>query len=237
MGSQHATSQRKGIAVNQLGIPQMDSCSAGMPKAQQRTTASGTTTWYGRSKDSFLELARVAEELNLRNPEIIDVGPGGMSSLTSELFSFAAKISNQRARYFCIKALKSIDTLVRNCFKSRDLVTAEPFELLAALERLEPRSIIVVDKNPAVIKAFETGFARMGTKTPRISLDLDLEQQGITRQGDIVIAKRVLNRRTIERHKLVENVCGMVRSGGLLCMNIDHCPEGFTPHGRFWRKL
>ncbi|HAP00980.1 MAG TPA: hypothetical protein DCQ93_03545 [Bacteroidetes bacterium] len=177
----------------------------------------GTTTWRKRNEDKLLRLLSVAKQYNITNPSIIHIGPGGAVGFMLKLLPPGQKSNwsiTQKVKR-CI--LKAMETTFRHTGLF-ELECAELLDLLYSLEELKPSKIYVFDKEDKVIRAATKLSNQHGIKIPVNGTILNIEKNGITNQGDIVVAYNVMNRAK-DKVSCLKNIQSAVKQGGILSIN------------------
>ncbi len=120
---------------------------------------------------------------------------------------------------------KAIETSIRhtNLF---ELNCPELHNLLYTLADLHPNKIYVFDIEKKVVEAASKLSNYNGFKIPVQSQLINIETQKINMQAEIVVAYNVLNRvKDIETS--LENICGVVKPGGILSINHEFSSPSF----------
>lgn len=184
-----------------------------------------TTTWKNRNIDN-LELTRdFAISRGIKAPVVVNFGPGGSVTFLADSLP-TGRTADLNSWY---KFIRVFESFLRKTGLFR-LKTNEPGEILRVFNPLKPKKIIVFDREPKVIEAVN----RLG-ETGVINIPLeagvhDLLSGPTGASGDIVVALNIISR-TGDREKALQTITSAVVAGGLLCVNIDDAPEGFTKLG------
>jgi len=184
-----------------------------------------TTTWKNRNIDN-LELTRdFAIKRGMKEPSIVNFGPGGSVSFLANSLPGGRTVNLNSWNRF----LRVFESFLRKSGLFR-LKTNEPGEILRVFNPLMPQKIIVFDREKKVIEAVQrlgdTGIINIPLET-RVH---DLLKGPTGASGDIVVALNIISR-TGDREKALQTICHAVLPGGLLCVNIDDAPQGFTKLG------
>jgi hypothetical protein len=185
----------------------------------------GTTTWRNRNYDRLIQAKDEAVRLGMKNPFIIDVGPGGAVEF---LFGLLPEGNVAYLGLFrCLQRgfVKLFETALRRV-GSFDLKTTEPEEISCAFQELSPREIYVVDKEQLVINAVRRIVERNGLQVPISYNKEDIEKASPAQRGDVVIAYNVLQR-TGNPARSLENLACAVIPGGILSTTCETAPQGF----------
>ncbi len=184
-----------------------------------------TTTWKDRNIDN-LELTRTfAEMKGISNPSIINFGPGGSVTFMAKHLP-GGRTADLNGWH---KFIRVFESFLRKTGIFR-LKTTEPMEILRIFKPLSPKRILVCDREPKVIRAVhklgETGEITIPLQT----MVIDLQRGTVEEKADIVVALNIVSR-THDKEAALMNIMNAARPGGLICVNIDVAPEGYTKLG------
>lgn len=178
-----------------------------------------TTTWKERNIPNLELTLSFAEQKGIRNPVIMDFGPGG------SVYFLADRLPQGRTT-----DLRSKDKFVRifeSFLRKTDLFrlrTNEPAEIARIFSSLSPSKLMVFDHEKKVIKAVEE-LAVSGTiGIPVIAELKDLQYEPPGSCADIVVALNIVSR-TGDKQSALMNIMNSAKVGGLICINIDDPPS------------
>ncbi len=182
-----------------------------------------TTTARYRNYDLLNELKHEVIRLGIRNPTIIDIGPGGLVNFLFPYFPHEKKERNLPEKVYR-GVIKLAESVIRKT-DLFDLESSEPREIVEIFADLQPKIIYVIDTEPRVIESVKklAQNARLG-----VNLDykvIDIESQRVPYQGDVVIAYNVVLNKT--NPTALETIASAVSTGGLLSITPDKQIERF----------
>lgn len=180
-----------------------------------------TTTWKDRNIPNLELTRKAAIERGIREPVIIDYGPGGSVSFMTGLLPKG----DTSDLSFWKKLIRVTESFIRKTGLFR-LVTTEPVELLKVFEELIPSKIIIVDVEPKVVKAANRLINKGFISIPAETHIKNMQNSTLGSEADIVIALNIVAR-TQNPDMTVQNIASSTRIGGVICINIDDPPPGF----------
>ncbi|MBI2658022.1 hypothetical protein HYX08_05000 [Candidatus Woesearchaeota archaeon] len=184
-----------------------------------------TSTWAGRNYERLQRVKEEAARLQLQNPTIINVGPGGVVDFLFDYFPVGKMKGWTKKEKLAWQILRVVENTLRRA-ELFDLRTSEPQEILNIFQELEPKQIYVVDREQKVLDAVKRlSFVREYPLLIDYAL-VNVANQPIPFKGDIVVAYRVAQR-TSNPRKSLENIAESVNNGGLLSLNEDFEVPGF----------
>lgn len=186
-----------------------------------------TTTWFGRNERYIQEAYSVVVQSGLRNPRIIDVGPGGLISPMSGYLPEGASSSWGAGEKMKRAFVKPLEAMLRKTGLF-PLATFEPGELLHTFGDLEP-SIVIVDSERAVLDAAEKILGPFSNRFPIDYVKLDITKEPIP-LGDVIICHNVLGR-TSAPEKAATYLADAVNIGGILSCDIPPKGKNFVAKG------
>ena len=184
-----------------------------------------TTTWKDRNIDNLERTRDKALDLGIVNPSVVNFGPGGSVSFLADALPSGRTSDLSRSKRF----FRRFESFIRKTglFK---LVTNEPVEILRVFKPLSPAELHVIDKQRKVLSAVGNLVKDGIIKIPVTTGKADLLKKPVDIAGDIVVALNIIAR-TGDRELALKHIAKSVRPGGLLCINIDDPPDGFTKVG------
>ena len=180
-------------------------------KDESRTR--GTTTWKGRNLHYLQDARRVAEEIGIQDPTIIDLGVGGMVDFIAPFFPEGRKGDFSFTQRLRRAPLKLIDTVARHCGYSH-LVSYEVDDVLSVFQDLEPRKIYAVDRDAAAL----AGVRDDPLVEKRVA---NILESPLPFCGDIVLCYNLLCRLK-DPLKGLENLVAAILPGGILSVNLHN---------------
>ncbi|QQG38571.1 MAG: class I SAM-dependent methyltransferase [Candidatus Woesearchaeota archaeon] len=172
-----------------------------------------STTWKGRNRTRLFELRDAALSLGFRHPTIADIGAGGITFFLSGLHPEGPKeemVRSQKVQRFLIRFA---DDIIRKFGLYGSLTVHEIREIKEALACLSPSEIVVVDKDPRLLRAIrDVGI------TQRLRLDICVSR--LPEPKDIVICYNVIQV-TEDPNRALENLLDSVADGGLLSLETN----------------
>ena len=161
----------------------------------------------------------------IKDPVIVNFGPGGSVHFLAHRLPVGrtADLSSKQ------KFVRVFESFLRKTGLFR-LKTNEPAEILRTFEVLNPSRMIVVDREKKVIKAAGRLAEEQGISIPIEAELRNLQHKALGKEGDIVVALNIVAR-TSDPGKTIENIVASTKKGGLICINIDDAPDGFTKLG------
>lgn len=182
----------------------------------------GSTSWHNRHLSAFRRLDGLLREHGPANPEIMIVGPGGVSTLAAPFLNDAENAGASRLRKLIGDAARYGDQAMRR-IPGMPLRTLEPIELTRTLT--VPHRLIVVDRSRRILES----VARQAPGAACYLVDVSFQKPPVA--ADVIIAFNVICRLDDPEAGLA-NVVGALREGGFLLMDdrsargrIDAWPE------------
>ncbi len=178
-----------------------------------------TTTWHKRNSQQISLAARIAYDLQIEEPDVIDIWPGWMIPLFNQFIPSGERDEWSRVQSFLCKNMQMLESLMRKT----DLFPLQCFEFLElvwALEKLRPKSFTVIDVEKKVLQGVLESVKK--SKLAISMEQLHLVQKDITRSSlaikwNILFCINMIQRTPSPENTLLK-VAELVQDEGLLVL-------------------